>query len=165
MRLSSNCRSAISRFFFFYLRAPSYCLHFSVGYTKQQTLNFAIYFFLLFEMNFAKGNNLFFLENCCLFTLRVHALRLLAEKYSIPLWRQMERLLKNVIYANSSKNGLYPEQLFSLAAVSVCIEVARDLDENIENFSSIRTFVFLCKACSAVGAGLSSVKSNQALIA
>ena len=60
-------------------------------------------------MNFAKGNNLFFLENCCFFALRVHALRLLAEKYSIPLWRQMERLLKNVIYANSSKNGLYPE--------------------------------------------------------
>lgn len=111
MRLSSNCRSAISRVFF-YLRAPSYCLHFSVGYTKQQTLNFAIYFFLLFEMNFAKGNNLFFLENCCFFTLRVHALRLLAEKYSIPLWRQIERLLKNVIYANSSRNSCFHWQLF-----------------------------------------------------
>ena len=60
-------------------------------------------------MNFAKGNNLLFLENWCFFTLRVHALRLLAEKYSIPLWRQMERLLKNVIYANSSKNALFPE--------------------------------------------------------
>jgi len=64
-------------------------------------------------MNFAKGNNLFFLENWCFFTLRVHALRLLAEKYSIPLWRQiwrqMERLLKYVIYANSSENALFPE--------------------------------------------------------
>ena len=60
-------------------------------------------------MNFAKGNNLFFLENWCFFTLRVQALRLLAEKYSIPLWRQMERLLKNVIYANSRNNALFPE--------------------------------------------------------
>ena len=136
MRLSSNCRSAFSRFFF-YPRAPSHCLHFSVGYTEQQTLNFAIYFFLLFEMNFAKGSNLFFGEPVFLYS-QGSRFKIARGKCSIPLWRQiwrqMERLLKYVIYANSSENALFPEQLFSLAAPSVCIEVARDLDENIEIF-------------------------------
>ena len=63
-----------------------------------------------------------------------HAFRLLTEEYSIPLLRQMERSLKYVIYANSSKNVVFRNSRFSFAARPLCLDVVRALDKNIEIF-------------------------------
>lgn len=100
-------------------------------------LNFAVLIFLLFELNFASGKNLFF--------WRTVELLLVKKEFVSRFQIANERIFYTIITSNGTLVKIcnlcqlqlkcsFSEQSFFFAALPLCLDVVRVLDKNIEIF-------------------------------